>query len=212
MKSRTLHALYAYWNDVRRGRLAPRRFEIEPSRIAEILPETFILERIDPETYRYRLAGTRLCEDLATEFRGTDFLDGWNNTDRSTVEHDLSVITHQGAVGYMTLEAVAADGRAVDFEVLLLPLIHSPETIDRFVGAMAAIDAPAWLGSVPLVARHLLTHELIWPDGKPHSVVEITSRQVPFLPHVRRARIVRAQRRQFRVYDGGLAKSDSEDA
>ncbi|MEO1694679.1 MAG: PAS domain-containing protein, partial [Pseudomonadota bacterium] len=47
MKHSTSHSLYAYWNEVRDGRPAPRRFEIEPSRIAHILSETLILERVD---------------------------------------------------------------------------------------------------------------------------------------------------------------------
>ena len=51
MKQRTLETLYGYWNEVRAGRLA-QRLEIEPSRIAAILAETFMLERIDARTYR----------------------------------------------------------------------------------------------------------------------------------------------------------------
>jgi len=33
----SLQTLYSYWNEVRRGRIAPQRLEIEPSRIAAIL-------------------------------------------------------------------------------------------------------------------------------------------------------------------------------
>ena len=47
MKQRTIQTLYAYWNELRAGRIAPRRLEIEPSRISSILPETFMLERTD---------------------------------------------------------------------------------------------------------------------------------------------------------------------
>ena len=62
MQQKTLQTLYSYWNEVRAGRLAPQRLEIEPSRIAGILSETFMLERIDAASYQYRLAGTRLSE------------------------------------------------------------------------------------------------------------------------------------------------------
>ena len=77
MRSKTSQILFNYWNDVRQNRLAPKRFEIEPSRIAPILSETFILERLDWDSYRFRLAGTRICDEFGVEFRGTDFLDGW---------------------------------------------------------------------------------------------------------------------------------------
>ena len=62
MKQSTIQVLFGYWNEVRGERLAPRRFEIEPARIATILPETFILERLDSETFPYRLAGTKICD------------------------------------------------------------------------------------------------------------------------------------------------------
>ena len=62
MREAISQTLYGYWNDIRAGRLAPKRFEIEPSQIAGMLPDTFILERIDNETSRFRLAGTRICE------------------------------------------------------------------------------------------------------------------------------------------------------
>ena len=57
MKLRTNQTLYAYWNELRAGRIAPRRLEVEPSRINSVLAETFMLERASPSTYRYRLAG-----------------------------------------------------------------------------------------------------------------------------------------------------------
>src|SRR5262245_16401234 len=54
-------ALYAYWNEVRGDRLAPRRLEIQPARIAEHLLDTFILERSGRSAFRFRLAGTRVA-------------------------------------------------------------------------------------------------------------------------------------------------------
>ena len=73
MKQTTIQTLYAYWDGVRAGRIAPRRLEIEPARIAAILSETFMLECGDGD-YRYRLAGSRLCELFGYELRGTSFL------------------------------------------------------------------------------------------------------------------------------------------
>ena len=186
MKQKTSQILFAYWNEVRGSRVAPRRFEIEPSRISEILPETFILERLDRETYRFRLAGTRICEEFGQELRGTNFLDGWL------------------AAGLVAFEAKSLDGSTAEFELLLLPLMHSQDAIDRFVGAVSAISRPTWLGSQKLMRKRLLKHDLIWPQGRPQPILPDAD-QTPFLPHVRNARIVRADRRQFRVYDGGRA-------
>ncbi len=236
MKQRTTQTLFAYWNEVRAGRIAPRRFEIEPSRIGSILSETFILERIStlehsglaavppasstqprPElrsAYRYRLAGTKLCEQFGDDFRGQDFLDDWDLDDRATLEQTLNGMSERGGVGVMTFEASTNPGagrassrKRLTFEALLLPLVHTTDSLDRFLGCMSPIDEPAWLGSERLVDKALLRCELIWPDGRPYPVVEKTREQTPFLAEIRNARLVRSERRQFRVYDGGLSKN-----
>lgn len=209
MQHKTSQALYAYWNDVRGERIAPRRFDIEPSRLSAVLPDTFMLERIARSIYRFRLAGTRICDQFRSEFRGVDFLDGWTPEDAETVSRTLSMVSDQGGVAVLGLEARAISGRRVEYEVVILPLIHTEEAIDRFLGSMTALETPSWLGSERLVFKRLLRHEVIWPDGRPHALVEKAFRQAPFLPHVRNARIVRQDRRQFRVYEGGLGKGDN---
>lgn len=209
MRSKTGQILFAYWNEVRGGRLAPRRFEIEPSRIAPILSETFILERLDADTYRFRLAGTRIGEDFGTEFRGTNFLDGWMADDRITLIRHLQALTVQGGVGELSFDAHVPSGHQ-SFECILLPLIHSSESIDRFLGSLSCINS-AVQTTERLAARRLKACKVIWPDGQPHSLASNNLQQSPILPHVRNARIVRSDRRQFRVYDGGLKQTGSTD-
>ena len=146
MKHKTSQSLYAYWDEVRRGRIAPRRFDIEPSRISDLLSETFILERPDAATLRFRLAGTRICEDFGGEFRGASFLAGWSPDDRLTLERRLASVAHHGAVGLFTFAAATAHGRAVHYEMLVLPLTHTNDTVDRLLGALRALQRPEWLG------------------------------------------------------------------
>jgi hypothetical protein len=202
MKQRTVQTLYGYWNALRAGRLAPRRLEIEPSRIGSILSETFMLERTEAATCRYRLAGTRLCEIFGYELRGTNMLDGWTEADRRTLARHLSATCEQGAVTLIEFEA-GDRARSVALEAILLPLVHDGVSIGRVIGAMSAMSSPHWLGHEKLRERRLLRHELIWPDGRPHAVVERTGRQVPFQPVMPPARIVRDERRSFRVLEGG---------
>jgi len=218
MKHKITQTLYSYWNEVRKDRLAPRRFEIEPSQIGTILPHTFILERTDSHTYRFRLAGTAICDAHGQEFRDTNFLDGWSDDDAITLERLLGVVTNQGGVGVLEIDASPVSGakakssarEAVAFELVLLPLVHTRDTVDRILGSLTPLDPPAWLGQQALSHKHLLRSELVWPNGRPQSVLDALHRQAPFLPHVRKARIVRSQRRQFRVYEGGLSKSPDE--
>ncbi|MFN0218162.1 MAG: PAS domain-containing protein [Hyphomicrobium sp.] len=208
MRHAVSKAVYAYWNDVRGARLAPKRFEIEPSRIGAVLPDAFILERINGEVSRFRLAGTRICEAFTREFRGLNLFELFGDEDRITLQRQISVISRQGAVGLFLLEAETETGLTVRFEMLMMPLTHTRDVVDRFLGSIAPVQAPDWLGMTPIGKPAIVAHELIWPDGRPHAMIDTMGRQSPFLPQLREGRIIRAERRQFRVYDGGLNADD----
>ena len=205
MKHSISQKLFAYWNDVRKDRPAPRRFEIEPAHIAPILPHTFILERLDSETFRYRLAGTALAEMFRVELRDANFIENFEPHCRETVERLLATVTFHCGAGLLTCSASTADGRAADFEVVVLPLVHTRGGVDRVLGVLSPEGQIDWLGAEPLSTWRLKESRVIWPDGHPQPMVDPIGSQVPFLPHIRRARIVRSERRQFRVYDGGLS-------
>ena len=82
MRQTASEILFAYWNELRAGSSAPRRVDIEPSRISSILPQTFIVEHHPTARYRFRLAGTRICEHHGQELRGQDFLGLWQPLER----------------------------------------------------------------------------------------------------------------------------------
>lgn len=212
MRHQATQSLYAYWNEVRRDRLAPRRLEIQPARIGGFLVDTFILERSDRTAFRFRLAGTRVASRFGIDLRAQDFLSCWSDGDRSLLEHHLAAITELGRVGLFTGEArLAAAGPdsagqplSCTFELLMLPLMHTGHAIDRLLCLFVPFDEESAHSAAPIASLKLLAAEAIWPNGAPKDPVVFSDRQSPLSPHVRMARIVRQGRRQFRVYEGGL--------
>jgi|SRR5581483_79934 len=208
MKQRSLQTLYSYWNEVRAGRLAPQRLDIEPSRIAGILSETFMLERVDEATFQFRLAGTRLCELFGTELRGKNFLEGWSREDRAAVEHVLATISKQGAGAILAVEGASDTSHRVELDVMLLPLLHAGNRITRIIGAMSATSSPYWIGTEMLRTRRLKRHQLLWPDGRPRTTAEgAVGRPAPPRREPPTIRLVSSDRRRFRVLEGGRAGS-----
>ena len=208
MKNRTTQILYRYWNEVRHGRLAPRRFDIEPARIAGILAETMILERADETTIRFRLAGTRIAEQFGSELRGQSFLDLWSPEDRQTLHHQLATLQVQGGALLFEIEAHTPGGRTVAFEAILMPLVHTRDVVDRFLGAISCDLPPLWLGTEPLTRLSLAHSEIVWPDGRPHTFAERFAHTPALNPATAAGRLVRFDRRQFRVLDGGRDARD----
>ncbi len=207
MNSDTSTQLFAYWNDIRGSRIAPHRFEIEPARIADILAETFVLERDQENTFRFRLAGTHVCDQFGREFRGHDILDMWTGEDRISFERVLRSVAFEGAVGVVSMDASSASGKTTPYEILLLPLVHAGTAITRILGSMSVEDTPpAWLASVPLVSQKIRRVTMIWPDGRPHAVLQRSERQHPFSPLPQHKRVLSINQRSFRVFEGGLSE------
>lgn len=206
MKLRTSQHLYTYWNELRGGRLAPRRFEVEPAAIAAILPDTFILERVERFDYVFRLAGTRICEAFGPELRGRNLLDLWTEADREVVIRVLESVTRDGGVGVIGLMASGADGRTAGFELLLLPLIHTGQSIGRVLGSLAPVSQASLDAGQTFASIEVSTFEVIWPDGRPYALLSRTDAPAPFLRDMGPSRVVRSERRAFRVFDGGLTE------
>lgn len=198
---------------MRGERIAPQRFEIDPSRISAILPYTFILERVDAETFRYRLAGTRMCDMFGTELRNTNFLDGWAAMDRLPLLRQFHVLTGQGAAIVLYVNLATCHGESVECEIMMLPLLHTRGTIDRILGSCTPLTIPSWLGEQPIESKYLLANELVWPARDPRAVIERAPPPIdPNVFHEHNARIVRAQGRHFRVLDGGLSRRNLDEA
>jgi hypothetical protein len=203
MKEHTSRILYSYWNEVRGARIAPQRLEIEPSRIAQILADTFILEREGRHEYIYRLAGTRICEQFCRELRGRNILDFWSAEDREIVVRVLESVTRDGAVGVIEFSV----GNAVvgsRFELLLLPLVHTGQAISRILGSLSSSSEVRQPSEAMLEQLRLERFDVIWPDGRPYSLVSHSGTPAPFTRSVPPSRVVRTDRRSFRVFDGGL--------
>jgi hypothetical protein len=196
----TSRQLYAYWDRVRNGRIAPRRFEIEPAKIASILPETFIAEAAGLRSCKFRLAGTKICEQFGRELRNTDLMNLWGAKDQDSFASLMRTIFTDAAVGQVAFDAYTESHRQAKFELVLMPLVHTSGTINRVLGAITAMEPPFWLGSVPLQRQEITAIQLRWPDGTPASTGPAKADPEPTKP----ADVVRLMRKRFRVYEGGL--------
>ncbi len=194
--------LFSYWNELRNGRKAPNRFEIEPVRIGPLLPETFILETAGERDFRFRLAGTKICETWGYELKGMNFISFWQDrNEREAIESLLHTIREEGSAGLLEMTAATPEGETCRFEILLLPLVHSGDEVNRIMGVMSPVDTPWWLGTKRLEGQRLDDLELIWPDLKSQPA-HSDKDHVSIFPG-KTGRIVSANGRLFRVLDGG---------
>lgn len=153
MNHQSTQSLVDYWNTLRAGRPAPRRSEIEPRDIKKVLQHVFILERNDKWTYRFRLAGTGLCNTYGMEFRRHNMAALWQDEHQNRILDTLNEVTSAGAVAHIEYTAETPDHRQVNMEMILLPLAQDNGAVTRVLGAAIPLDEHPWIGSHMLVRQ-----------------------------------------------------------
>jgi len=200
MQQRSSQSLVQYWDEIRAGRVAPQRCEIEPAKIAALLPVTFILDCTARAGFRFRLAGTRICEQLGRELRGVDIRDMFETQDRKDLENLLQSVVAEGGIGEIEFEATCAEGREAQFEMVVMPVIHASNTVNRLLGCLTAIGPPYWLGSTATVRHRVTTLRMV-----PAKTVSQPAKVLALAEHGPVA-IASDGTRRFRVFEGGRSQ------
>jgi len=125
--------LYDYWDRKRAGRRMPRRRDLDPIEIPQLLPNMMIVEVVDNERFRFRLVGTAIVQAFGQDSTGR-FLD-----DITSGEYrDFILGLYRGVCGhgrpvFAASEFVTNKGFAVSARRLMLPLSEDGCAVDRLV-------------------------------------------------------------------------------
>ena len=134
MKHQNTKALFRYWNELRAGRAAPYRSELDPRAISPLLESTFILEHPRAGAPRFRLAGTKLCEQFGMELRGMSALALWHGECRTRVKKLLGEVVGAPRIGHISCTVETRSNHHFEAEFLYLPLRSDLGEMTRIVG------------------------------------------------------------------------------
>lgn len=155
MKHSSTRELFDYWSARRGSRAAPERADIEPGPIRHVLGDTFILSFNPAVGHPFRLAGTRLCALFCRELKGEPFLDLWAQSTRQSLR-ELTEMVGTESLGLVAgATGRSPNGSTVELELLLLPLSHRQRMPARFLGVLAPLTVPYWIGVQPLADLRL---------------------------------------------------------
>jgi hypothetical protein len=143
LNSPRIHRLYAYWQHHRgkRGGQLPRRADIAPDQIRDLLPNIMIVDvERDPMRFRYRLVGTRVVEYNGVEFTGRYLGEiGWPEEQDLIDSYAFVANSRQPFFGMLAWQLVTgAVGRC---EFARLPLSENGELVSQIL-AMEDYDFP----------------------------------------------------------------------
>ena len=208
MRNKTSQILFEYWNTVRDGRTAPQRIEIDPSALSKILSQTLILEVSDANNLPFRIAGTAVCEFLGSEMRGRNFMELWTPQDRRKLQAKFDTALASGMPIIANVSSRAFGDAVQTSEILLLPLHDHRGELTRLLGSWSQERSMNQIGMTSRVAKqhNLSAVSSNWPSeaNQPPPLLTMPAHEPP--PTVFSnlgMRIVRRERRQFGVLDGG---------
>lgn len=146
-----IRRLHAYWEQQRgrHGGRLPRRGDIAPDQIRDLLPNIMIVDvERDPMRFRYRLVGTRVVEYNGLEFTGRYLGDiGWPE-EQSLIESYRAVVNRREPV-FGSLEWGLVTGAVGRCEFARFPLSEDGELVSQII-AMEDYDFPK-LDALPSV-------------------------------------------------------------
>ena len=129
----------AYWLALAEGGRIPRRAEIEPRALGNILPATFLLERVAPGIARFRVAGQQLCGLAGMELRGMPFSAFFTAAARPAVAALLERLFDSPAVAELSMTGKGRwRGAAPEARAILLPLADEAGCVNRALGVLVA--------------------------------------------------------------------------
>ncbi|HEV2675976.1 MAG TPA: PAS domain-containing protein [Aliidongia sp.] len=127
-----LRRLYEYWLGKKGERKAPRRADIAPEEMVEVLPWVFLMEYVG-DRLRYRLVGEAIREIYGDRLVGM-FIDEIDLDHVSAAyidEYETSAKDFAPLVRKWNF--TKSDGRHLEYERLILPLSPDDETINMFL-------------------------------------------------------------------------------
>ncbi|EEX10792.1 PAS domain family protein [Ruegeria lacuscaerulensis ITI-1157] len=137
----------AYWTALLGDDGVPRRSQIDPRGLENILEYTFILERIAPGLARFRLAGSHLSKIAGMEVRGMPLTAFFEPSSRGQITEELEKVFSDPAICELSLVSKGKLGRVrLEARVILLPLRSDLGDISRVLGVMVSDGA---IGATP---------------------------------------------------------------
>lgn len=133
MKNPLLAGLLAHWQELRQGRIAPERSEVDPNAISDVLAHAFILEPMQDGAPRIRIAGMALCDLLGMELRGMPATALFSDSARPEFLRLCGGMFDHPTVTEVTLSAAGHD---IPADLLMLPLADAEGRIARILGAL----------------------------------------------------------------------------
>lgn len=157
--------LFCYWEALRAERPCPTREEFSLAEVRAYAPDLVVLERDHIRcSFRFRLAGSNVCELFKTNLTGMDVFSGWDRFEGDIIHKHLiqSVINFQPTLFRSRFTTDNNEQVAVEF--IGLPIRMRGSERIQLVGGFFSFRPANELFHERIVSRELLAIRSVWTE------------------------------------------------
>jgi hypothetical protein len=189
--------LFRHWEMLRAERACPTREEFEFAPIKVHLPDMVVIDRdYLRNTFRFRLAGTRVCALFNQNLTGSGVLSGWDTFESDVISRHLLTVVNQQQPVVIRMRLTTDRKQVVAAELVALPVQMRGSHRIQIIGGLFPFRASQSLGHASIVTREVISTRVIWTE---HEAAASTPAPVETMPPIRQAL------RSFRLIEGGRA-------
>lgn len=136
-----LRLVEGYWSALRADGDVPKRSQVHPRALTDVLAHVFILERVAPGVARFRVAGAQLTKLAGMEVRGMPMSAFFRTTGRHSITTALEACFDRPAVVEASVSARSLKlGPEAHGQMILLPMRSDLGGVNRILGAIQMSD------------------------------------------------------------------------
>lgn len=185
--------LFRFWETMRGGSPAPRRDALDLRQIRPLVPHLFIGEyATKARVFRWRLAGTGICELYRREVTGTNMLAGWDAFESDTISRFLSSTLNAKQPAVLRFRMQTDHDQVVGAELAAFPMLAVDGITSHLMGGLFPFRETASLDYTAITGFELSAARLVWTENLPEPPLQEHSAD--------------KARRNFHVISGGLSR------
>ena len=161
-------SLFRFWDAIRAERSAPSRSELDLGKIRTLIPSLFIAEyATTARMYRWRLAGTAICELYCRELTGTDMLAGWDGFETDIITRYLNATMNNRQPSVLRFRLQTDRQQMIGAELMAFPLLAADGITTHIFGGLFPFRETWSLGYTEITHFELSAARSVWTENLP---------------------------------------------
>ena len=161
-------ALFRFWETMRAEKSAPRRSALDLNQIHALIPNLMIAEYDERQMFfRWRLAGTGICELYRKELTGSDVLAGWDGFEAGVMNRFLGGVIRNLQPCLLRFRMRTDLDQLIGAEMIGLPLVAADGRIIHILGGLFAFRDIANLAYSRIAGLEMSGARSIWTEHLP---------------------------------------------